>query len=401
MGMAGKGIGTGVGAGAGAIIGGPAGALIGAGIGGGIGGLFDDSGAEAREMMAKALAEYEAIGIPPDLSGPIILQQLQKGGMLTPQLEGVLKEEMFNASTVSDNADTRKDMTGALAQIRSKTFGGLSPQQMSNMQQLTDKVGAQNQSFIKGGLNTLAQQGKVGGGDFLASILGGGQNSSQLASRTAVDIGAAGANAQDQALRDYLTGIGALRSSDDRRNEYNATARQAADIYKSQNASSRQARNVNTSNNANQMNWNRSNEVNDVNTRMNNAELLRQQQAKRDFWNDKYKLAAGKAGAYTGQAQNEMQMANNQNQNWNQIFQGLTSAGGAIYGAQNRAPASTPDPVSNNAMPTNVGGPWNLSGQNYSQNNTNPYDFLNDNPYSSSPNFMNFNRNRPSGGWTP
>jgi len=374
MGNTGKGIGTGVGAGAGAIIGGPAGALIGAGIGGGIGGLFDDSGEEARAWMQKALAEYESLGLPPDLSGPIIYQQLQAGGLLTPAMESALNEEVFNASSIQDNQETRADLTAGLNQIRSKAFGsGYNPEQMAMMQKAQQQANANTQSQLRGILQGQAARGQSGAGDSLAAMLNANQQGAQQLSNNALQIGAQGMNAQDAALRDYLTGMGALRSSDQSREQYNAGAQQAANMYKAQNASARQARNVASMNQGNQLNWNRQNSTNDYNTQMANQEKLRQQEAKRAYWNDRLALAQAKGGAYSGMAGQAQQQANNQNQNYNNIFQGLTSMGGSLSQNPNnlswgKSTKSTPNTTGSNEYgnydPKNpFGTNWNWNSE--------------------------------------
>jgi len=330
MANTGKMVGSGVGAAAGSFAG-PAGMAIGAGLGGMLGGLFDDNGEEARELMRKALAEYEAIGLPPDLSGPIIYQQMQEGGMLTPALERTLQEEMFQASNVQDNLDTRREYESGLNLIRSKAFGsGYTPEEMAGMRKAQQQIGAEFTSGTNRAIQKLAEQGKTGGGDTLAAILGTNAAATQQVSENATNIGARGAEAKSAALKDFLHGIGTMRTQDEQRNQYNETARMAADVAKMQNSTSRQARNVASVNQTNQSNRNRRNQTNDANINMANAELLRQQQAKRDYWNDKLRLASGKAGAYSGQANTAMTMANNQNQNWNNMFQGAIGVGGAL-----------------------------------------------------------------------
>lgn len=358
--------GAGSGAAIGTALGGPGiGTAIGAGAGI-LGGLLsgDDGSDQAREAIQKAIAQYDALGMPPDLSGPIIYQQLQAGGRLTPQMEGILNEELTNVSTVQDNPNTRNDLTSALSQIRAKTFGGLSPEQMANQQKLLQQVGAQTQSQIKGAQNTQAAQGKSGSGDALAAMLSAAQGGAQQGSQNALQIGAQGANAQDSALRDYLQGIGALRASDTGREQFNASAQNTANQYKLQNSASRQARNVASSNQGQEYNLNRQNQVNDYNTQMGNQELLREQEAKRQHWLDQLALAQGKANAYTGQAGMYTQMANNSNQNWNSMLQGAgTVAGGIAQGVNynNRTNAMYPQTPPTQNQNSDVGVPRQLT----------------------------------------
>ena len=309
------------------------GTAIGAVVGGIAGALSGDGGAQAaQDAMQAGMAKLAALGIPPDLSGPIIYQQLQAGGQLTPQMEAVAQQELFNPAQVKDNAQTRTQLTSALQGIQGKAFGGLSPEQMANMQKLLQQTGAQTQSQIKGVLQAEQARGGGNAGNTLASMLQAAQGGSQQGSENAISIGAQGANAQNQALKDYLAGIGNLRSADTARDTTNATLQQQADMWKAQNASSRQARNVGAQNQAQQYNLGRQNQVNDYNAQMTNQELLREQEAKRQAYLDKMNYIMATTNMATGNAN---QIANNNNQAWNSTTQGVVGIANAYGQNQN------------------------------------------------------------------
>lgn len=304
------------------------GTAIGAAVGGIAGALSGDGGAAATEEAIKqGLAELEAMGIPPDLSGPIIYKELQKGGQLTPEMEGQVQEALFNPSSVQDNAQTRAQLTGALANIQAKAFGGLSPEQMANQQKLLQQVDANTQAQFKGILQGQAARGQSGSGDTLASMLSAAQGGAQQGSQNALQIGAQGSQMQNQAMKDYLAGITSLRGADDTRNTSNAQLQQQANMYKAQNAQSRAARSVNAANTAQQYNLSRENYANDYNTNVQNQELLRQQNAKRQAYIDHMNAVNGKLAAQSGYGG---QMANNSNQAFNNTMQGIGTIGSAI-----------------------------------------------------------------------
>lgn len=316
------------GAATGLAVGGPWGAAIG-GVAGGIAGLLSgDGGEEAlQRAMAEGIAQLDALGLPPDQSAPLIYRQLQVGGHLTPQMEGQVQEELFNASKVYDNKKTRADLESALQGQRSKAFGGINLEQLANQQRLLQQSGAVTQSQIKGLLQAQQQRGQSGSGDVFAAMLNSVANGAQQNSQNALQIGAQNSQSQDAALRDYLTGLGALRQSDSQRDQFNASAQNTHNQFLATNSLSRQRQNVNALNNAQELNLNRQQNVNDKNTMMAHQELLRQQEAKRNFWNDRMNYINSRTGMQVGQLQNQV---NNSNQNFNNITQGVGQIGAAV-----------------------------------------------------------------------
>ena len=325
--------GAGQGAAAGTAIAPGWGTVIGAGLGAGLGLLQDTNNAdEALANLQKALAQYDAIGVPPDLARPIILQQLQQGGQLTPAYEQALAQENFAPSQIQEQPGARTDITATLSALKAMSQGGLNPEQKAAAQELFSKVNANTMAQMKGALTQQQMQGKSGAGDTLAAQLNAQQNGAQNLSSGAGNIAGQGFAAQSQALRDLLGGQSSLRSQDLSTLSQNAQLKQQAQMWQAQNAASRNARNTAMTNTTNQANWGRQNQVGDTNTMMANQELERQRQAEQQMWQDKLALAQGKASAYMGGSQAYGQMANNQNQNFNTMLGGLTS-GAAAYGA--------------------------------------------------------------------
>lgn len=343
MASAGKLIGsTGTGAAAGAAFG-PMGAGIGAGAGLLAGILFgdDDNSEQAQANLQKAIAQYDQMGVPPDESMPLILQQLKVSGKLTPAYEQALSSENFAPSQINESPEDRQNLMSTLSVLKGMTQGGLNPEQMANAQRLKQQVNANTTSQIQGLLQRQAQQGKGNAGDTLAAQLNAVQSGAQNESQGAADIGAQGFRAQRDALQQLLSGQSGLRSQDIGKATTNAQLQQQANLFKAQNSASRQARNVADTNMSNQANWGRENQVGDTNTLMANQEQARESAAREQNWRDQLALAQGKANAYTGAAGAYGTMANNSNQNFNQALQGVGTLATA-YGQYSNNQAKTP-----------------------------------------------------------
>ena len=209
-------VGTGAlsGAGTGAMIGtaiGPEGTVIGAGVGaiaGGLAGALSGGGDNGQQAaIDNMIAQYNAVGMPPNISAPIIYQQMQVAGQMTPQLEQYLQSAQLAPSSVTDNAQTRAQLTGALQGIQANAFGGLNPQQMANQQQLMQQVNANTQAGTNAALQSAAMRGQSGGGNQLAGMLAAAQGGAQQNSNNALQIGAQGSQMQNQAMQQYLSGL--------------------------------------------------------------------------------------------------------------------------------------------------------------------------------------------------
>jgi hypothetical protein len=348
------------GAGSGAAIGTAFGPGIGTAIGAGVGGIAglvsgilqsSSNADQAQQNINNALAQLTAVGTPPNISAPLVLKELQSQGALTPELESYLQQATVNPSVVTDNAQTRSQLTGALQGIQAQAFGGLTPQQMANQQQLLQQTNANTQSQIQAANQSAAMRGQSGSGSQLAGMLSAIQGGAQQNSNNALQVGAQGAQAQQSAMGQYLSGLQNLRGADVSQQTTNAQLAQQANMYNAQNAAARQNYNTTAANQANQANWANQNYMNQYNTQAANQEQQRQVAAQQQQWQDQLSLAQSKANAYTGAAQTQAGMANNQNQAFNTALQGVGTAAGGIAqgmkpaagvpaGAQNQASAS-------------------------------------------------------------
>ena len=77
-------------------------------LGGIVGGIFSSNGAEERAAAAqKALEQLNALGLPPDTSKALILQQFQSAGVLTPELQQDISLAASNVGQIKEDQSLR------------------------------------------------------------------------------------------------------------------------------------------------------------------------------------------------------------------------------------------------------------------------------------------------------
>lgn len=320
----------GIGTAAGAVLGGALGLF---------GGSSDDS-EQAQALQKEASELYNKFG-PVDLSNPIVFQQFSQAGLLSPQMEQALNLNMAKDETIHENAGDLTQQKAALESLKQLSQTGLSAQDLAASRELQNKTGQDAQARSAQLLQDAAQRGQSSAGSTLAAQLAANQNATQNESEHADQLAAQGSSARAQALAQLFAGTGQVRQQDTDTQKFNTQNDILRSQFLDQNAAARQQQNVNAQNQANLYNTQRQQSVQDRNTQQANAELLREQQAKRDYFNDQLNYTAGKANALTGQASNLMQQQANQNQGLSNVFQGLGQAA-TSYGQYKNNNSNTP-----------------------------------------------------------
>ena len=105
-------------------------AAVAAPIVGGIVGNIMSQGdkASAKKAMKQAVAELESIGYPPDTSKELILQEFERQGVYTPELEQDLSDTLAESAVanIEEDQSLRDIQKSALAQLGQRAKTGLS-----------------------------------------------------------------------------------------------------------------------------------------------------------------------------------------------------------------------------------------------------------------------------------
>lgn len=285
----------------------------------------------AREATAKALEAFAAVGAPPELFEPIMLEQFKIAGILTPEVEKAINLEASKVAAIPENQRLKEVNMAVLDKMRSTMDRGLTPEILAQLNDIATEDAIRNRGQQEQIKQDLAQRGMGGAGQELAMRLAAQQGGANQAAQRTFNLGAlASQNALEGARMtgNFSTG---LQASDFNRDFQRASAAEQMDIFNAQNAISRQQRNVDRSTQANIANLQRQQQVSDANISQANQELYRQAEARRQNWLDKLSLAQAQSGAYTQGAQTHAANAASTAEQWGQIAGGFGSiAGGGL-----------------------------------------------------------------------
>lgn len=298
-------------------------------VGGLVGGIMGNkSRNQQMAMMQQAYQQLAQLGLPPDLSKEVILQQFQQQGILTPQLEQDIHLSASQVGAMKESPETRQAQMEALQGLQQASRTGLTAADRAAFNELRAGIARDTEAKRQQILQGMQARGQGGGGAELIAQLQGSQAAEDQAASQSDRLAAQAALSRLNALNQYGQAAGNVRSQDYQAMLAKAQAEDQRNQFLFQNSASLQQRNIAALNAAQQANLANKQRLSEMNTQTANQELLRQNQAKRDYWQDQLGLAQAKAAALTGQSQAYGQQA----QQKEQMFSGLGNAIGQGFG---------------------------------------------------------------------
>ena len=299
------------------------------GVAGGLLGAFS-GGSDATQYSQDAVDAINRISAAPPLSKPLLIQQYQQAGVLTPAMLQQLNLNQDKATTLTENQGDIQQQKAALTALQQLSQNGMSAQDQAQTNELRAQVAQDTNARIQQALQGAQMRGQGSSGNTLAAELSAIQGGQQTQSTSADQIAASAANARNQALQQYSNLATGIRSQDLGTQQFNIQNDIARQQFLDQNAIARQNANVAATNNANLYNTQRQQGVSDANTSAQNQELQRQVAAQQQQWADQNTKATELANAYSGYGQ-VAQAANNASaQNTQNMFGGFTQLAGAL-----------------------------------------------------------------------
>ena len=317
-------------------------------VGGLLGGSAASKAAKAQAAAARqALEQLNAIGYPPDVSKEIILQQYQSQGTLTPELMQSIDLAASEVANIQEDPSLRNAQMEALNTLGQVSRGGLRAEDRAAYNELRQKTQQDAEAKRQQIIQAMQARGMGGSGNELIAQLQAGQAAEDQASAQADRLAAQASQNALQALNQRLAGASNVRGQDMSAAQMKAQAIDDRNRFMYQNSMNVQQANINARNAAQQANLQNAQRLSEMNTTQANQELQRQNDAKRQYFQDQLGLAQAKAGAITGvgqaQAAQGMQKANMFSNLGNAIGQGF-----AAYGANAKPTATTETPVKTN-----------------------------------------------------
>jgi hypothetical protein len=315
-------------------------ATVGAAVIGGIMGNISASSSRKQAAAASraALAELNKIGMPPDLSKEIIMKQFESQGILTPDLEQEINLQASEVSQIKEDPSLRGAQMEALNTLGQVSRGGLQAGDRQAYNELRASTQRDAEAKRQQILQQMQMQGQGGSGASLIAQLQSGQAAEDTASMQGDRLAAQASQNALAALSQRSNLASGMRTQDMSAAEMRARAIDDRNRFLAENSVSRQRANVGALNEAQQANLANSQRLSEMNTSQANTEAQRQQQAKRDYFQDQLGLASAKASALNNQA-SQYQAAGQQKAD---MWSGLGSAVGQGFSAYGSANAKTP-----------------------------------------------------------
>lgn len=313
-----------------------------------IGGLMGNaaaskSRAQQKAMIKKAIQELEKLGVPPDLSSPLILQNFESAGLYTPEMEQDLNDSVSESEVgkITEDSSLRDAQKSALTTMQQRAKVGLSAEDRAALNQVRQQVQQDSQAKQSQILQEMQARGQGGGGAELAARLTAGQAGADRASSASDTLMAQAQERALQALGQSANLAGEVRGQDFNVANTKASALDERNRFLAQNSISRQTRNVGAMNTAEQQNLANKQSIMSANTQQANAESLRQRNEQGAFFDRKAQLAGQKAAAQVGAAGQYANMGNQQAG----MFAGIGNAVGTGLGAIAQYQANKPSGV--------------------------------------------------------
>lgn len=300
-------------------------------LGGFLGGQAGAGDRASQAASIKSLvAQYKAMGYPPDYAKALILQQFQEVGIYTPELEQDLNDTLAESEVgqISEDPATRQAQMTALSAMQQRGKVGLSAEDRAALNQIRQQVQIDSQAKQAQIVQDMKQRGQGGSGAEQAARLLEAQSAADRASSQS-DTQAAQAQAQAlQAVKESASMAGNIRTQDFSNKEIAARAKDERNRFMNENSIARQRANVAAQNLAKQKEYETAKEVGYKNTTAQQDEAKRQAQAKQDIYRDKLAYTQGITGQIGTQANYQGQQAQQKTDAMGNLIGGIGQVAG-------------------------------------------------------------------------
>lgn len=238
----------------------------------------------SKDAANRAYAELAAIGLPPDISKRVILEQFQAAGILDPDLEKHIKMGESQQAKVEADPKLKEDQMSALEIIKQTGKVGLTAEDRARVNETRKQLAQDAESKRQQILQQMQMRGMGGSGAELAMQIAESQASANRGSEEADRLAA---EASKRALEATIRSgemAGQIRTQQYGEDLNRAKAADELNRFNIENQRKIQERNIASANQAEYRNLMNRQSAMDANTNLANQEALRQNQAKMDVW---------------------------------------------------------------------------------------------------------------------
>ena len=269
-----------------------------------------DRAAQRRAMKA-ALQELQKVGLPPDLSAPLILRELQVQGVYTPELEQDLSDTFAEVKLIQEDETLKDAQRQALAMMQQRGRVGLSAEDRAALSQVRSNLERDSQAKAQQIIQQFQARGQGGAGAELQALLQSGQSQAEQASQASMSLMGQAQQRALEAVRQSSDIASGMRSQDYNVNAANVAAQNERNRFLAENSIARQRVNVGMLNEAERLKLAEQQRIADYNAQLANTEQARQRQEKGSYWDRKLGYGSAMANARLGQAAQAGQQAAN------------------------------------------------------------------------------------------
>jgi len=287
----------------------------------------------AEAAMNAALAEIKAVGAPPDLSREIILEKFEQQGILTPELEEEISIGFSQVSQIQEDITLRQAQTDALRGLQDRAQMGITAQERGDLNTIRREVAREAEARRQQVLQQMQARGLGGSGAELAGQLQASQAGAELASQEGDRIAAMAQRNALQAMTQAGQMGGQIRGQDFDVARAKAAAADEFRRFDVANQVAQQQRNIASKNIAAARNLAEKQRIADANVQQGNLERYRQQEARRQQWQDRLNQAQAAAGIRTGQSGFHSKQAGETANRYSQMGSGISGGLISAYGA--------------------------------------------------------------------
>jgi len=295
----------------------------------------------AAAAMQAAMDEIRATGVPPNQALPLVLAKFEQAGILNPEMEQNITQQFSRMAGVQTDPQLRQAQMQALNFLQQRGQVGFGPEERAAFNQVQREVARAEEAKRQQILQGMRSRGMGGSGAELATQLGAGQAAAEQAAMQGDRLAAAAAANALAAMTQSGTLSAQVRGQDFDEASARARAEDEMSRFNIQSQQNIQQRNIAARNLAQQYNLTNAQQIAAANTAQANQELLRQQQAERQYWLDKMEKAKTIANVYGNQQQQANQNAADIGQSWQNIGAGIGKLGGTIATALQPGQATT------------------------------------------------------------
>lgn len=254
-----------------------------------------DAATQAGDAQKAALSAYfdklDKVGMPPDQSALLILDQYQQAGLLTPQLEQAIADSANEFNNIKRNESARQQQINVLRQMSQYGRAGLTPDEAAEMRKSRQGVQQDLEAKQQQIIQNLAARGQAGGGAEIAARLGASQAAADRQSEEADRVSSLAQQRALQALISQSSMAQQLRGQDYSEDSARAEAENQMKRFNKENQIGLQMRNVTSQNQAQASNLANLQSLKNMNVQQANTEKYKQLDRQRQNWLDKLQYA--------------------------------------------------------------------------------------------------------------